>query len=254
MKILLPIGLCCLLAGGAMAQRRGGGGGGAARGGGGGAISHSSVVSGGSGHIGSYGGAGRVGGVVSGGGYGGYLGSNTFRGYGGYGGYRIGSYPFNYGYRGSYGYGGAFWPYGLNFGYYSYPYYGDYGYSPYISSYGYGYDYPAYQPNVTMVYPEQQSAPLPVYVPNPAIRRYDEYGQAVAPPDSAAFDDSSPLYLIAFKDHVILPAVSYSVTGTTLEYVNLDHATKQVPLDTVDRDLSRKLNRERRVAFNLPGQ
>jgi hypothetical protein len=242
MKILLPIGLCCLLAGGAMAQRRGGGGGGAARGGGGGAIGHSSVVSGGIGHIGSYGGAGRVGGVVSGGGY------------GGSGGYRIGRYPFNYGYRGSYGYGGAYWRYGLNFGYYSYPYYGDYGYSPYSSSYGYGNDYPAYQPNVTMVYPEQQSAPMPVYVPNPVVRRYDEYGQAVAPPDSAGSDDSSPLYLIAFKDHVILPAVSYSVTGTTLEYVNLDHATKQVPLDTVDRDLSRKLNRERRVAFNLPGQ
>jgi len=225
-----------------MAQRRGGGGGGAARGGGGGAIGRSSVVSGGIGHIGSYGGAGRVGGVVSGGGY------------GGYGGYRTGRYPFNYGYRGFYGYGGAYWPYGLNFGYYSYPYYGDYGYSPYSSSYGYGYDYPAYQPNVTMVYPEQQSAPVTFYAPNPVVRRYDEYGQAVAPSDSTAIDDSSPLYLIAFKDHVILPAVSYSVTGTTLEYVNLDHATKQVPLDTVDRDLSRKLNRERRVAFNLPGQ
>ena len=130
----------------------------------------------------------------------------------------------------------------------------DYGYYPYnYSSYGYGYGYPAaYQPNVTVVYPEQQSAPVAVYSANPVIRRYDEYGQEVG--SSGGSGNSSPLYLIAFKDHIIRPALSYSVTGDTLDYVTLDHEDKQVPLDSVDRDLSRQLNRERRVPFSLPGQ
>ena len=230
-----------------MAQRRGGGGGGGAvRSGGGGGIGRTSVVSGGIGRVGGYGGSVRIGGGVSGGGY---LGSNVFRGYGGY---RNGYYPYNYGYRGFYGYGG-YWPYAWGLGYYYDPYYWDYGYYPYTSSYGYGYP-TAYQPNVTVVYPERQSAPAVAYAPNPVVGRYDEYGQEVGPSGSGGSGNSSPLYLIAFKDHVIRPALSYSVTGNTLDYVTLDHEDKQVPLDTVDGDLSRQLNRERHVAFNLPGQ
>ena len=239
--------------GGGGGGMRGGGGGSVRAGGGGGGIGRTGGVSGGIGRVGGYGGVGRIGGGVSGGGMGGYLGSNTFRGYGGYGGYRNGFYPLNYGYRGFYGYGGAYWPYAWNYGYYYNPYYSDYGYYPYGSSYGY--EYPAaYQPNVTAVYPQQQSAPVAVYAPNPVAPRYDEYGQAVGSAGSGNSTDSSPLYLIAFKDHSIRPALSYSVTGNTLDYVTLDHEDKQVPLDSVDRDLSRQLNRERRVAFNLPGQ
>ena len=236
-----------------MAQRRGGGGGGAVRGGGGGGISRSGGIGGGIGRVGGYGGVGRGGGVVTGGGFGGFLGSGGYRGFGGYGGYRNGFYPFNYGYRGLYGYGG-YWPYAWGLGAYYDPYFWDYGYYPYdYSSYGYGYgSTAAYQPNVTVVYPEQQSAPVAVYGAGPVIRRYDEYGQEVGSPGGSG--NSSPLYLIAFKDHVIRPALSYSVTGNTLDYVTLDHEDKQVPLDSVDRDLSRQLNRERRVPFSLPGQ
>jgi hypothetical protein len=236
-----------LLAGGALAQRRGGGGGGAVRGGGGGGgIGHTSGVAGGVGRVGGIGGVGRVGGVVSGGAYGGYLGSSAFRGYTGY---RNGFY--NYGYRGYYGYGGIYWPYTWGLGYYYDPYYWDYGYYPYSSSYGYGYP-GAYQPNVTVVYPEPQSAPVTVYSASPVVGRYDQYGQEIGAPGGPA--NSSPLYLIAFKDHVIRPALAYSVTGDTLHYTTLDREDKQVPLDSVDRDLSRQLNRERRVPFDLPGQ
>jgi len=52
------------------------------------------------------------------------------------------------------------------------------------------------------------------------------------------------------------------VTGVIVRHRPLRHAaaggklrgrgTKQAPLDTVDRDLSLRLNRERRVAFSLP--
>jgi hypothetical protein len=51
---------------------------------------------------------------------------------------------------------------------------------------------------------------------------------------------------------VIRAAASYWVDGGTLHYVTLQREEKQVPLDTVDRDLSLQLNRERRVSFQLP--
>jgi hypothetical protein len=244
MRIILQITLCCLLAGEAMAQRGGGHGGGGGARGGGGSIGHSGGVSGGIGRVGGYGGVARAGGGVS---------SVGIGAYGGLSGYR-GIYPGYYGYRGSYGYGGLYWPYAYGLGYYYDPYYSDYGYYPYSPDSGYGYP-STYQPDVTMAYPQQPSAPVSVYTASPVMRRYDEYGQEIAPPASeTSAADSSPLYLIAFKDRTIVPAISYSVTGDTFDYVTLDREAKHVPLASVDRDLSRQLNRERRVAFNLPSQ
>jgi hypothetical protein len=223
MRVLLRIGLCCLLVGSLMAQRRSAGGGGI-RGGG-------------------IGGGFRSGGVVSGG----------LRG--GYGGFRGG---YGYGYRGGfigYGYYGYPW-YGLGYSYDPYSY--GYGYSPYVSTYP-SYSYPVYEynpsPNVTVVYAAPQP-PAPAYsgtysgsVPQPATQTYDQYGQQVRP---AATAGSSPIYLIATKDQAIRAAASYWVDGRTLHYVTLQHEEKQLPLDTVDRDLSLQLNRERRVQFQLP--
>ena len=42
------------------------------------------------------------------------------------------------------------------------------------------------------------------------------------------------------------------MNGHTLHYVTLEREEKQVPLDSVDRDLSIRLNRERRVQMQLP--
>ena len=155
--------------------------------------------------------------------------------YGGYYPYLYGGFGFNYGY----------WP--------SYPYY-DYGYSSY-PDYSSSYGYPAaYQssPNVTVVY-APPSSQTPVYVerPNPVVREYDEYGQQTnrpAPSSGAA----SPIYLIAFRDRTIRAAASYWVESGTLHYVTLDRQQQQAPVDSVDRELSARLNRERRVAFTLP--
>jgi hypothetical protein len=248
MKVLLQLALCGGLAVGvAMAQRGGGhgGGGGGMRGGGG--------FSGG----GFRGGGGYVGGGFRGGG--GYVGGGFRGGYGGYGGFRGGFYGRGYGFRGFYG--GGYWPYwgypSFGFGYSSYwPGYYDYGYdySPSYSSYA----YPAYQPssNVTVVYPQTaQAAPSPVYV-NPVLRQYDEYGQELRQPSAGGNGSAngSPLYLIAFRDQSIRAAVAYWVDGKTLHYVTQQHEERQAPIDTVDRDTSLRLNRERRVAFSLPAQ
>ena len=223
------------------------------RGGGGTVHSGSGIVRGGYGGYGGYGGHS---------GYGGY---NSYRG--GYSGYRGGYYGFRSGtgFRSSFYYGG-YWPYwGLGYGYAGWPgYYGGYygGYSGYYPYADYGYDYgsayasPAYysQPNVTVVYPSSQSQPeaREVYVEraNPVIREYDQYGQQVGPSPGSA--SSSPIYLIAFRDQVIHAAISYSVSGSTLRYVTMQHEEKQVPLDSIDRNLTLRLNRERRIAFQLP--
>ena len=51
---------------------------------------------------------------------------------------------------------------------------------------------------------------------------------------------------------MIRAAISYSVDGANLRYVTMQHEEKRVPLDSIDRDLTLRLNRERRVAFQLP--
>ena len=233
MKLVLRIALCCSLAAGVgVAQRRGGGGfnGGGFRGGGG-------FTRGG----GFNGGGFRGGGFTRGGFAGGGIGPSWgFRGYSG-----------NY-YR-PYGYSG----YGLNFGYYSgyglnygyWPGYADYGYSSYPAY------YPAYQPspNITVVYAPPAPAPATVYGErvNSGARARDQYGQETNPPASAT-NSASPIYLIAFRDQSIRAAAAYWAEGGTLHYITLDHEQKQAALSTVDRDLSRQLNRERQVAFSLP--
>jgi hypothetical protein len=241
MKFLLQLAVCStLLVGGAVAQHRGGGGGG-----GGG----SRGSSGGFSHGSSFGGgvsSGFRGGGVSSGFRGGGI-SNGFRG--------------GFGYNRFYGgyYGGFGWPYyGYGLGYGSWPYYGYSGYydSPY-SYYPDGYaSYPAYQssPNVTVVYPQTQPASTAYNDrATPVMREYDQYGQQLRPA-GAGNASSSPIYLIALKNHNIVAASSYSVNGGTLNYVTLEHAEKQVQLDEIDRDMTMRLNGERRVAFQLPSQ
>jgi hypothetical protein len=236
MRAFLPVVLGLLLAGGAMAQRGGGGGG---RGGfGGGGV------------------RGGFGGGVSGGFRGG-LGGGFRGGFGGFnGGFNRGGFVSGFrGFRSGFGlgfYGGPYvYPYGYGFwpSYYdSYPYnYGSYGYS----DPGYA-SYPAYNPtpSVQVVYPPQgQSAPVYVERASPVTREYDEYGQEIRRSGGNA---ASPIYLVAFKDHVIGAAAAYWVEGRTLHYVTLQHEEKQVPLDAIDRDFTMQLNRERRVQFQLP--
>jgi hypothetical protein len=249
MKHVLRFALCCSLAAGVgMAQRRGGGG--------------------------STGGSRGGGGISRGGGFA----SSGFRGSGGFasGGFRggVGGFRGNFGgnvFRGGFGFnrfsgfrGSPFFGFGLGYGYY--PWYGDYdyGYSPYPAygypSYGAGYDS---SPNMTVVYAPPASAPAPVYMDrgNSGGREYDQYGQETnrptsgtgyASPSTGSAGSASPVYLIAFRDHTIFAAMAYWAEGGTLHYVTLEHEQKQAPLNTVDRDLSGQLNRERRVAFSLP--
>jgi hypothetical protein len=154
--------------------------------------------------------------------------------------------------------------------------------------YGYGYDVPPpgyYQQQavpVQMMQPQQQAPPVIIinqgYRPeqvNPVVRRYDEgelpetvrrYDAPVNPmpdPDeareparparrSSIHDEKPTIYLIAFKDQTILPALAYWVEGDTLNYITTQGTPNRASLTLVDREFSRQLNSERQVEFSLP--
>ncbi|HZU28260.1 MAG TPA: hypothetical protein VFA04_22215 [Bryobacteraceae bacterium] len=173
--------------------------------------------------------------------------SGAYRGGGYYGGHR----------RGFGGYGGGY--------ILSYPVF--VGPSPY----DYNYLPPGYSAPPPGYYDESQGAPpAPAvvinqnFVPetaNPVVRDYgmeDQGEQPSAgmrnyqnmPPRQA--EPEATMYLIAFKDHTVVPALGWWVEGNTIKYVNLDHDINQASLDLIDRDLSRKLNAQRNVDFTLP--
>jgi hypothetical protein len=86
----------------------------------------------------------------------------------------------------------------------------------------------------------------PAPPPEPVVREYTE-------PRSQATDNSPVLYLFALKNNSILAALTYWTEKGELHYVNLDHQMKAVPLSSIDRDLTDRLNRERNLAVRLPG-
>lgn len=255
MRVLLAIAIAVVLAGSGTAQHGGGGGHGGGIGGHGGGIGgHGSIgaIGHGSGFaIGHSGGIGigRFGGVGIG--HGGGIGI----GYGGIGGH--GYVGTGFGFHGSGIYHGAYlypW-YGLGYSYWP-GYYAPYWGYPYVDGYAsYGYSYQP-SPNVTVLYPPSQAAAAaaPEGRAHPVTRSYDEYGQEIPPANDDNHGRSSPIYLIAFKDHTIRAASAYWVDGEILHYLTLQREERRAALSTVDREFSSQLNRERRVSFELPAQ
>jgi hypothetical protein len=210
---------------------------------------------------------------MRGGGFGGFRGGfgGGFRGgfgrgfRGGFGGFRGG-----FGFRGSKNFRGGFrhviigrnrfffggfgywpWGYGFPFGYGSwYPndasFYSGYPYSGYsYPNYDYGYQDPSSQSPVVIYQTLAPTAtPADYQAARPEIREY------VEPPPQGY---ERPIFLIAFKGQDnIRAAEAFWVEGGILKYVNLQHERKQAPLESVDRALSMRLNRERNVDFRLP--
>ena len=68
----------------------------------------------------------------------------------------------------------------------------------------------------------------------------------------SADDDKATIYLIAFKDHTILPSLAYWVEGDTLNYITEQGTPNRASLSLIDRDFSKQLNRERHIEFSLP--
>jgi len=94
--------------------------------------------------------------------------------------------------------------------------------------------------------------PLP---PAPSAYRDNGYGDdrfandRVAPPQVVQRAD---MYLIAFMDRTIQPALEYHVAGDEIVWTTLDHLEHRALLASVDRRFSEQINRDRRVEFRLP--
>lgn len=270
MKMVLKIAFCCCLTAAAgMAQRGGGGGhggggmgGGGMRGGGGmgggGMRGGGGMGGGGMRGGGSWGGGGWRGGSIGGGWRGGSIGWGSRGGWGWRGGgWGWPGWGWGLGWGGGWGWGGGVWP-ASSFVWDSssyWPGYSDTSYgAPAYASSGFQQQQPA--SNVTVIYPPQNPQ---MTVVNPVIREYDQFGQQIGGGPSAASSTGSAnsgptIYLLAFRDSTIHAAVAYWVQGNVLNYVTTEHQTKQVSLDSVDRDLSRQINAERRVQFSLPSR
>ena len=102
--------------------------------------------------------------------------------------------------------------------------------------------------------PPPDSSAMKLY-PSPQTNPYaDAQQQAQAQARRPAPEAQATIYLLAFKDHNIVPALGYWMEGNTLHYVSVDHSMNQASLDLIDRDLSQRLNDERNVEFRLPKQ
>jgi hypothetical protein len=138
---------------------------------------------------------------------------------------------------------------------------------------GYYSDYSQQPPaNVTII--NQQPAPPQIIINNqaappaetakPVIREYgpdswkDSEGVRVyqAPSaTSAAPEDAASratIYLIAFRDGAIYPALAWWIEGDTLHYVTAQGKPNKATLSLIDREFSERLNRERGIEFRLP--
>ncbi|MCC6343053.1 MAG: hypothetical protein IT166_12695 [Bryobacterales bacterium] len=230
MKHLLALALCCVLLPPAAAQRRPGRMGGGYRGG--------------------------IGGGAGSGIRAGYHPGIHLRGYRGFS---------RYGYGYGYGYGG-YASYGIGYyGSYLGGYFSGYLGSPYISiypSYGY-YPEPYYQPGVYYPgtpYAAPPAAPIiinqfsPVwdYPQREPAHEPARIHEAPSSTSEARRPSGPPIYLIARNDDTIVAALSYEVDNNTLRYTTLKHESRRMPLGSVDRALSAKLNSERQVEFKLP--
>lgn len=150
----------------------------------------------------------------------------------------------------------------------------------FVGGYGYGYNNGYYSsgyqdPNVTII----NTPPVIInqnYEPDPPARpSMQVYGNGVdssvntiqipspsypegKPINSSAStspvtnpNDEPTVYLIALKDGTIYASYAFWTERDTLHYITPGHAHNQVSMDRVDVPLSRRLNVERHLDFNL---
>jgi hypothetical protein len=108
---------------------------------------------------------------------------------------------------------------------------------------------PGYQSDAPVVIVNQYFRPdEPVPVQAPAARAVVVQEARV----TAENQDKETIFLIAMKDHTIYAASAYWVEDGTLNYVTIQGSQNSASMDLVDRELSARLNRDRKVAFGLP--
>jgi len=124
-------------------------------------------------------------------------------------------------------------------------------YPPYFSDYDYGYSGYAPAPNVVVVQQPAAFVMLPQAPPEPPRPEIHEYGSATPGPVPSP-EDESAAFTIVLKDGSVRSAVAVAVQNNMVHLVEPDGRHDRVALDTVDRDATRRRNRERHIELQLP--
>ena len=130
-------------------------------------------------------------------------------------------------------------------------------YPVFFGGYGYGLgeqpvqvEQPQQQPQTIVVQQPAAQAPAPIITINQYFKSDGPAGPTMTT-TATRQDDKPTIYLIAMKDHTIMPALGYWVQGDTLSYITSQGTKNSISLTLVDRDFSNQLNDERHVEFTL---
>lgn len=97
-----------------------------------------------------------------------------------------------------------------------------------------------------------ESSGIRVWESSPSKPQVEKSATQPSPPERSMVADEKPnIFLIALKDSTLRSAIGYWVEDSTLQYVTPQGSVNHVSLDMVDRDLSERLNRERKLDFEL---
>lgn len=94
-------------------------------------------------------------------------------------------------------------------------------------------------------------------LPEPTLKSYEATSRPFEPATEpkparrAAKDDEPTLYLVALKDGMIHPVLSFWREGETLHYVSMKRTINRISLSLVDQELSKRLNNERGLEFDV---
>jgi hypothetical protein len=117
---------------------------------------------------------------------------------------------------------------------------------------GYDYGYVPQPPNVVVI-----EAPPPVYAPVPerppetATMVIHEY-QSPSAAATQGPEGDQPTFAIVLKNTTILSATAVIVQNDGLHIVDPDGGHQQVAMGAVDREATRRVNRERKLQLQLP--
>jgi hypothetical protein len=166
--------------------------------------------------------------------------------------------PRFFGHRSFFGHFGARPRFAGRFRYSSPFFYGGFGFGPaypLVSSDPYAYSYPppyAYNPapNVIVIVPPDEVG----YRPSPARPDIQEIEERTGYTrrDTAARPPEQISFRLALRDGTVESGVAYWVEGESFHYITTEGRHKEVPLGSVDREASERLNRNGQIEFRLP--
>jgi hypothetical protein len=129
--------------------------------------------------------------------------------------------------------------------------FGGYGFGGYGFG-GYDYGYAPQGPSVVVVEPPPPAyLPVPERPPETATLVIHEY-QPLSAAAAQASEADQPQFAIVLKNTTILSASAVIVQDGALHIVDADGAHQRVLLEAVDREATKRVNRERKLQLQLP--